>query len=168
MDEHALRQLKFIAERDAVVGNVVGMPDVSLQSGILSGMVFASNDYVSPNAVGVDVGAGVTAIPVRGLYEDISPGVLNKIEGMIRSQVPIGNNFHVHTPTFVRNKLKKITRPSTPTKWFQSMWKVLRVGKRLCTLGGAGHFIEIHSDADGRLWIVVNSGTNGVGSDIYI
>jgi tRNA-splicing ligase RtcB (3'-phosphate/5'-hydroxy nucleic acid ligase) len=44
------------------------MPDVHLGKGATVGTVFASSNYVSPNAVGVDIGCGMCAVPVEGLY----------------------------------------------------------------------------------------------------
>ena len=34
------------------------------------GTVFASEEYVCPNAVGVDIGCGMCAVPVDGLHKD--------------------------------------------------------------------------------------------------
>jgi tRNA-splicing ligase RtcB len=43
------------------------MPDVHIGKGATVGTVFASSNYVSPNAVGVDIGCGMCAVPVDGL-----------------------------------------------------------------------------------------------------
>ena len=43
------------------------MPDVHLGKGATVGTVFASSNFVSPNAVGVDIGCGMCAVPVQGL-----------------------------------------------------------------------------------------------------
>ena len=46
------------------------MPDVHLGKGATVGTVFASSQYVCPNAVGVDIGCGMCAVPVKSLKID--------------------------------------------------------------------------------------------------
>jgi tRNA-splicing ligase RtcB len=43
------------------------MPDVHLGKGATVGTVFASSKYICPNAVGVDIGCGMCAVPVHEL-----------------------------------------------------------------------------------------------------
>lgn len=55
-----------LAKSRMPVGFVAAMPDVHLGKGATIGSVFASRDYVCPNAVGVDIGCGMCAVPVEG------------------------------------------------------------------------------------------------------
>ena len=44
------------------------MPDAHLGKGVTIGTVFASEKYICPNAVGVDIGCGMAAVPIHELY----------------------------------------------------------------------------------------------------
>lgn len=49
------------------------MPDVHIGKGSTIGTVFASSKYVCPNAVGVDIGCGMCAVPVGDLKGNMLP-----------------------------------------------------------------------------------------------
>merc|ERR1712151_444202 len=66
IDQGTRRQLHNLARSKMPVGFVAAMPDVHLGKGATIGSVFASRDYVCPNAVGVDIGCGMCAVPVEG------------------------------------------------------------------------------------------------------
>ena len=68
------------------------MPDVHLGEGLTIGSVFASEKYVRPNAVGVDVVCGMCAIPV-GLYkDDLMLQQKEKMQSLIKHRIPMGFN----------------------------------------------------------------------------
>ena len=66
----ALNQLRNISSLPWVAGVRV-MPDVHLGKGATVGSVIAMRDAVSPNAVGVDIGCGMSAVRTSLRLEDL-------------------------------------------------------------------------------------------------
>ena len=63
LEPQALAQVQVLAESPLPVEYVAVMPDAHLGKGVTIGTVFASEDYVCPNAVGLDICCGMAAIP---------------------------------------------------------------------------------------------------------
>ena len=70
IESQALQQLKALAESGICEGFVAAMPDVHLGKGAAIGTVYASRNFVAPNGVGVDIGCGMAAVPVEGMWRD--------------------------------------------------------------------------------------------------
>ena len=68
IEPDCLQQLLCLANSPVPVGHVACMPDVHLGKGATIGSVFASEKYIAPMAVGVDIGCGMVAVPVQGLH----------------------------------------------------------------------------------------------------
>ena len=63
IEAEAIEQLRVLAESPVPVDYISAMPDAHLGKGVTIGSVFASEKYVCPNAVGVDIGCGMAAVP---------------------------------------------------------------------------------------------------------
>ena len=59
LEDDCLGQLQRLAESPIPTDYVSAMPDVHWGMGVTIGTVFASEKYVCPNAVGVDIGCGM-------------------------------------------------------------------------------------------------------------
>jgi len=139
IDPQALDQLKVLAESPVPMDYVSAMPDVHLGMGVTIGSVFASKDYVCPNAVGVDIGCGMAAIPIDGLYkEQLKPDDMNQIQQLIKEQIPTGFNQHQSTLSGTRQVIDEITAEVEPTKFLGEQLLLPRVTDQLGTLGGGG------------------------------
>lgn len=91
----ALRQLRELARQPFVVGHVAAMPDVHLGKGATIGSVFASSSFICPNAVGVDIGCGMCAVPVEGLsLRNLKDNDLVAIQQKLKRRIPTGRDFH--------------------------------------------------------------------------
>lgn len=66
--QELMDQLVQLANSGIAEHYISVMPDVHLGKGATVGTVFASSNFISPNAVGVDIGCGICAVPVEGLY----------------------------------------------------------------------------------------------------
>jgi tRNA-splicing ligase RtcB len=118
------------------------------------GGVMAAKDIVVPNAVGVDIGCGMCA--VRTSLTDIDSETLKNIMREIRLTVPLGFKHH-------KSKQKKSLMPER----FDDM-KIVDAEyqsalTQIGTLGGGNHFIEIQRGGDGRIWLMVHSGSRNIG-----
>ena len=94
------------------------MPDVHLGKGATVGTVFASSNYVSPNAVGVDIGCGMCAVPIDGLSSnDLTPTIKQQIFSLMKERIPTGFNSYDNPLKDTNQKLEKISEEQRPTKY---------------------------------------------------
>lgn len=162
----ALQQLRNIASLDWVHGLRV-MPDVHLGKGATVGSVIAMKQAVSPSAVGVDIGCGVSAVRTSLTESDLDdlPGLRSAIE----SAIPVGFNAHGKE---VNTRRLGVERGE---KGFWGGFKDLHPGvqklesrahAQMGTLGGGNHFIEVCVDEAGSVWLTLHSGSRNIGKEL--
>lgn len=88
IEEGALKQAYNLANLPFVVSHIALMPDSHEGYGMPIGGVMATKDVVIPNAVGVDIGCGICAVPTS-IYS-LGKQELNDIMKIIRKYVPVG------------------------------------------------------------------------------
>ncbi|GIG70122.1 RtcB family protein [Phytomonospora endophytica] len=169
VEEQALGQLSNIAALPWLHGLAV-MPDVHFGMGATVGSVIAMRGAVSPAAVGVDIGCGMTAQLTSLTAEDL-PDDLGKLRGAIEAAIPVGFNMHKrsvdvdHLKTGMRgwfefwNDFEDLAKPIARRKKGRAM-------QQLGTLGGGNHFIEVCLSTDGRVWLMLHSGSRNVGKEL--
>ncbi len=167
VDEQALQQLRNIAALPWVHGLRV-MPDVHLGKGATVGSVIAMEHAISPAAVGVDIGCGVSGVRTSLFAHDL-PDNLHSLRSAIESRIPVG--FHSHDEN-VDVKALGLERG------WQSFWSKFRdlddgvqnletrAQAQIGTLGGGNHFIELCLDADDRVWLTLHSGSRNIGKEL--
>src|SRR5437868_12172622 len=158
----ALEQLKNISSLPWVFHHVAAMPDVHYGKGATVGSVIAMKGAVSPAAVGVDVGCGVGAVKTSLTAKDL-PDDLRAWRTALERAIPVG--FHEHRDP--------IDRPQDKPFWeeFRLLTPAVKdlmgkARKQLGTLGGGNHFIELCLDTEERVWMMLHSGSRGVGKEI--
>lgn len=163
-----MAQVKLLAESPLPVDYVSVMPDAHLGKGVTIGTVFASEDYVCPNALGVDIGCGVAAVPIRGLYRgQLTDGAKNDIFRRIKERIPTGFGRHARALPEARGVLEEITEELRPTDYVRDQLRSPRVMDQLGTLGGGNHFLEIvHCDRDDQVWSMLHSGSRNIGNRV--
>lgn len=160
--EGALQQLERIAAQPYVVGHVATMPDLHVAHGVAVGTVFATDGVLVPSALGGDLGCGVSAVqldlPARALGRRDLERVL---DGWSRS-IPAGDAVHRG-----RGRAAPASLVETPlsTGTLDHLRERL-LPRHLGTLGGGNHFLELDRDMDGATWLLVHSGSRGLGSAI--
>jgi tRNA-splicing ligase RtcB (3'-phosphate/5'-hydroxy nucleic acid ligase) len=174
VEEAALQQLRNIAQLPFLYRWVAAMPDVHFGIGATVGSVIASKKAIIPAAVGVDIGCGMMATRTTLRASDLPDG-LAKIRSRIEAAVP-----HGRTSKGGKNDHGAWRRPP---QQIQAAWAPLasryqaivskhpRVGKgndlnQLGTLGSGNHFIELCLDESDSVWIMLHSGSRGVGNRI--
>ncbi|CAE7693435.1 rtcB [Symbiodinium microadriaticum] len=165
IDEKTEQQLRNLSRAGIAVGYVAAMPDVHLGKGATIGSVFASRDYVCPNAVGVDIGCGMCAVPVSGplLRQDLSEKDLLAIQSGLRSSIPTGFEYHDRSTSAMEATSKKLMSQHSPTRWLRDTFGS-RHTKQLGTLGGGNHFVELVYDEEDRVWMMLHSGSRNIGN----
>src|SRR5256885_14132760 len=93
LESVALDQLRNISALPWVVKHVAVMPDVHYGKGATVGSVIAMRDAVSPAAVGVDIGCGMSAVRTSLSAGDL-PDDLGKLRRRIENAVPVGFGLH--------------------------------------------------------------------------
>lgn len=175
IEASALTQLKNLARLPFIHGNGVAvMPDVHAGIGSTVGTVIATERAVIPAAVGVDIGCGMNAVRTTLTASDL-PDNLARLRSAIEAEVPVG--FEQHEWSRVQgSRQARAVRPlgdrlAHIVERHRGIAKMLRQFERtwICqagTLGGGNHFIEICLDEEQRVWIMLHSGSRGIGNVI--
>ncbi|MBE3027450.1 RtcB family protein [Janthinobacterium sp. BJB1] len=174
IDAQALRQLHNIASLPIVHPHVAAMPDVHAGIGATVGSVIPTRAAIIPAAVGVDIGCGMNAVRTTLTASDL-PDNLARLRSAIEAQVPVG--FEQHEWSRVQgSRQARAVRPlgdrlARIVERHRGIAKMLRQFERtwICqagTLGGGNHFIEICIDEEQRVWIMLHSGSRGIGNVI--
>merc|ERR1719480_733703 len=106
-----------LARSKMPVGFVSAMPDVHLGKGATIGSVFASRDYVCPNAVGVDIGCGMCAVPLEGPLRrrQLPERKLLAIQKALQSSIPTGFQSHERLTPSMEKTMKRLVGRFSPT-----------------------------------------------------
>lgn len=174
IDAQALRQLHNIASLPIVYPHVAAMPDVHAGIGATVGSVIPTRGAIIPAAVGVDIGCGMNAVRTTLTASDL-PDNLARLRSAIEAEVPVG--FEQHEWSRVQgSRQARAVRPlgdrlAHIVERHRGIAKMLRQFERtwICqagTLGGGNHFIEICLDEEQRVWIMLHSGSRGIGNVI--
>jgi len=167
IEDAALTQAKNLARLPFIHKNGVAlMPDVHAGIGSTVGSVIATERAVIPAAVGVDIGCGMNAVRTSLRAEDL-PDSLRDVRLQIERDVPLGaggaHNTDQHRLAFGPTlHLEGILRkhPGLAKNGLN------KASAQLGTLGSGNHFIELCLDEQGAVWIMLHSGSRGIGNMI--
>ena len=174
IEPQAIQQLLNVANLPVVHGHVAVMPDVHVGIGATVGSVIPTRAAIIPAAVGVDIGCGMNAVRLS-LTASQLPDNLAKLRSAIESAVPVGFNEHPWSKVqgaflarqgrVLDDRLDRLVgrHPGVMKmqRYFQRTWL-----SQLGTLGGGNHFIELCIDEGQQVWIMLHSGSRGIGNVI--
>lgn len=158
----AVKQLQHIASQPYVVEHVAAMPDVHVSQGVAVGTVFATERTVVPGALGGDLGCGVSARRFAFPAASLGWADLERLLETLARRVPVGDAVHRGAGLPLPPELQAA---SLSTHRLQREWERL-APRHLATLGGGNHFLELDRDAGGDLWLLIHSGSRGIGGAI--
>lgn len=174
VEEEARNQLRNIARLPIVFKHVAVMPDVHLGIGATIGSVVPTLKAIIPAAVGVDLGCGMMACKTTLTASDL-PDNLGGVRAAIERAVPVG----LTPKRYGRDKGSWETPPAeTDHAWTALVREFEEICeahprirntnnyKHLGTLGTGNHFIEVCLDENQAVWIMLHSGSRGVGNAI--
>lgn len=170
VEPDALQQLHNIAQLPFIHSHVAAMPDVHLGKGATVGSVIPTKGAIIPAAVGVDIGCGMNALRLSLKAKDL-PDNLGKIRSAIEAAVPVGFDQHrtdrarASTITALSGGLDRILGKHPVLAKMQKKPYQTWI-RQLGTLGGGNHFIEICLDENQDVWIMLHSGSRGIGNII--
>lgn len=172
VEHDALQQLLNVAQLPIVHGHVAAMPDVHHGIGATVGSVIPTKQAIIPAAVGVDIGCGMNAVRLTLQSKDL-PDNLAKLRSAVEARVPVGFNQHasdkVRGSSHARqgrvldDRLDKIVGKHPGVMKMQRRFAQTWICQ-LGTLGGGNHFIELCLDEEQRVWVMLHSGSRGVGN----
>jgi len=174
IDHAALQQLLNIASLPIVHPHVAAMPDVHAGIGATVGSVIPTQSAIIPAAVGVDIGCGMNAVRTT-LTASQQPDNLARLRSAIEAAVPVGfgqhawdkvrGSAHARVGRPLNDRLDVIVGKHGGIMKMQSKFTQTWICQ-LGTLGGGNHFIEICLDEEQRVWIMLHSGSRGIGNVI--
>lgn len=156
IEDGAMVQAVNLARLPFAFHHVAIMPDAHQGYGMPIGGVLATRGAVVPNAVGVDIGCGMCA--VRTSLTEYYSDPLKVAMGEIRKRVPVGFNHHSE-----KQEWEGFSRAvEVPVVKNELQAAAYQIG----TLGGGNHFMEIQYGDDGRVWLMLHSGSRNFGLKI--
>ena len=170
IDEGSKTQLANIASLPFIHHHVAAMPDVHLGIGATIGSVIATHQAIIPAAVGVDIGCGMVAARLSLTANDIDEKRLKKVFDQISRDVPVGRDQHADGRVLVdavrpfEPGLKALTERHP--QLLKAFGKFSKWANQMGTLGGGNHFIEVCLDEADRVWVMLHSGSRGIGNAI--
>ncbi len=156
----AMDQLRAIASEAYVVEHVAAMPDLHVAHGVAVGTVFAADGTVVPSALGGDLGCGMAAIRFPFPAANLSVEDLHLLLGQMSRLIPVGDA--THRGRGVAAPAELLAYPLSTAALEHARERL--IPKHLGTLGGGNHFIELDRDGGGDLWLLVHSGSRGLGA----
>jgi tRNA-splicing ligase RtcB len=172
IEDEARRQLTNAARLPIVFHHIAAMPDVHFGIGATVGSVIPTIKAIIPAAVGVDIGCGMMAAKTTLTAGDL-PDNLGPLRDAIERAVPHGRRPGARDPGAWHNVPGRVDNA-----WAQleprfrelarDFPKLEKTNQRshLGTLGGGNHFIEVCLDEEGAVWLMLHSGSRGVGNAI--
>lgn len=157
-EESALQQARNLANLPFVFKQVCLMPDTHSGYGMPIGGVIACENVVIPNAVGVDIGCGMSAVKTSLKTEDLSEELIKKIMNDVREKIPLGMKHHKEdqgedsVPKLSTQKNYPIVRQEYQSARYQ-----------ISSLGSGNHFWELQKDEENNIWLMIHSGSRNIG-----
>lgn len=150
IDDATVLQIETFLNEELTAGAQVRiMPDCHAGIGAVIGTTMKVKDRVVPNLVGVDIGCGMLCVEVQKQDVDFA-----KLDLAVQSLVPSGQSIRTVPHDFIKNiELDRVLANFSKDAAIHS----------LGTLGGGNHFIEMNEAEDGRLFLVIHSGSRHLG-----
>lgn len=171
IDAKAIDQLVNVSQLPFIHGHVAAMPDVHVGIGATVGSVIPTRGAIIPAAVGVDIGCGMNALRLSLKAEQL-PESLRKVRSAIERDVPVGFGMHRRDPvtrstiTPLAKGLERIVDKHPAIGRMQKKRSYETWVRQLATLGGGNHFIELCLDEADNVWVMLHSGSRGIGNAI--
>ncbi|HEX6968477.1 MAG TPA: RtcB family protein [Micromonosporaceae bacterium] len=173
IEPQAAQQLRNIGQLPWVEAVAV-MPDVHYGKGATVGSVIAMRQAVSPAAVGVDIGCGMSAVRTSLTAADL-PDNLAPLRSAIEAAIPVG--FAQRDSAIDPRRIRGLEQSGWDAFWRRfgsldgSVAKLeTRAQRQMGTLGGGNHFIEVCVEQggpdDGQVWLMLHSGSRNIGKEL--
>ena len=155
LEELAAKQIQAVCNQKEFAGCKIRiMPDVHAGKGCTIGTTMTIKDKIVPGMVGVDIGCGMEAVEIAEREIDFA-----ELDALIRKEIPYGRE--------IRESLHPLNSEIDLTELrCADQVNIGRAKRSIGTLGGGNHFIEVDRSEDGRLFLVVHSGSRHLGKEV--
>ena len=175
VDDDALAQARNLARLPFVDRHGIAlMPDCHLGKGTTVGTVIATDKAIIPAAVGVDIGCGMNAVRLSLKASDL-PDSLLSIRRQIERDVPLGAGGSRRKPVALGKLSLTLNEGHGYKRWYERFAQsrktdeislLKKAESQLGTLGSGNHFIELCTDENQDVWVMLHSGSRGIGNMI--
>jgi tRNA-splicing ligase RtcB len=172
IEDEARRQLRNTASMPFVFRHVAVMPDAHVGKGSTIGSVIPTQGAIIPAAVGVDIGCGMMAVRTTLTAADL-PDSLAGVRGAIERAVPHGSargrrdaGAWSRPPAAVDDAWQRLAPAFQRIVCKYPSLARTNNHMHVGTLGSGNHFIEVCVDECDRVWLMLHSGSRGVGNAI--
>lgn len=159
IEQNTIDQAAATSRLPFIDGHVALMPDAHLGMGSTVGSVIPTRGAIIPAAIGVDIGCGMvaaaTGLGASDLPDDLS-GLLSRIEQAIPAGMGKGHTSRREIPESILDN-----RPEGLTTRQED-----KIQTQFGSLGGGNHFVEVCLDETDNVWIVLHSGSRGIGKEL--
>jgi len=151
----AREQIQAVCDRPEFAGCKIRiMPDVHAGKGCTIGTTMTIQDKIVPGMVGVDIGCGMETVELAEHEIDFA-----KLDALIREKIPYGREIRdIPHPLNSEIDLTQLR--------CADQINLDRAVHSIGSLGGGNHFIEVDQAGDGRLFLVVHSGSRHLGTEV--
>ena len=155
LEASAEQQIRAVCDRPEFADcRIRIMPDVHAGKGCTIGTTMTIRDRIVPGMVGVDIGCGMETVELAERDIDFAA-----LDALIRAEIPCGRR--------VRDKVHPLAAELDLNELCCGRDVDRTRGKHsIGTLGGGNHFIEVDRGEDGRLFLVVHSGSRHLGTEV--
>ena len=155
LEAAAYEQIRTVCDQPEFAGCKIRiMPDVHAGKGCTIGTTMTIRDKIVPGMVGVDIGCGMETVELAECEIDFE-----QLDALIRREIPCGREVR-ETPHTLNQDID-LTRLRCA-----GHMDLQRARNSIGTLGGGNHFIEVDRAEDGRLFLVVHSGSRHLGTEV--
>ncbi len=155
LEDMAAKQIQSVCDRPEFADcRIRIMPDVHAGKGCTIGTTMTIKDKIVPGMVGVDIGCGMETVELAEREIDFA-----KLDALIRREIPFGRE--VRDTHHALNAEIDLTQLRCAEQV-----NLNRAMRSIGSLGGGNHFIEVDRADDGRLFLVVHSGSRHLGTEV--
>lgn len=169
LGENTIEQAKQVSKMPFIFKHLALMPDCHLGKGATIGSVIPTKKAIIPAAVGVDLGCGMMACQLSITANDL-PDSLKELRSLIEASVPVGKGqpgSHQEISTFSSDTWNSLQIGfQRIIEKYPKLDSGINPINQIGTLGGGNHFIELCLDENDDVWIMLHSGSRGIGNKI--
>lgn len=155
VEDYAIAQIQMLCNNEAAKDcKICIMPDVHPGKVGPVGLTMTVGERILPNLIGVDIGCGISMMQIKEKRIEYQ-----KLDKVMREEVPSGSSIrkkpHAMSDAFDFSRL-------LCKRHVNEQKALLSLG----TLGGGNHFLEADKDEEGKLYVVVHSGSRHLGVEV--
>jgi tRNA-splicing ligase RtcB len=165
VEEGTIEQAAKASRLPFVTGHLALMADAHVGLGATIGSVIPTRGAIIPAAVGVDIGCGMIAAETDLRTDDLPErfgGFLERVEAVVPAGVGKGHRFRSERDR--ERHARKV--PAYTGSSHLTAKQIDKITDQFGTLGSGNHFVEVCLDERGHVWVVLHSGSRGIGNEL--